>query len=570
MKARHIALLIGSVWVAGVSVAAVGLAAARERTFTASTLTTQPSTAAQPDAEGARVYKDRCASCHDAPDSSRSPSRANLSARSVAQIIAALEPGGVMAAQGQPLPAAEKQAVAAFLSSPTASGSKPQAPSGTPDTPPGAAAPAVDPAIGACAPSVINAAMPNPASLPMWNGWGNDLSNTRFQPAPAAGLTAAEVPKLTLKWAFAFPGATAASGQPTIAAGRVFVGNVNGMVYALDAKTGCTYWSFKADGGVRTAHLPSAPIGAGRHAVLFGDVRANVYGVDAQTGAQLWKVKVDNHAFARITGAPTFADGRLYVPVSSVEEVAGARPNYPCCTFRGSVVALDAATGKQIWKTYMIPDAPQMVGKNSAGHRPVEIRRCGGLDVADGRCRQEHGLCRHRECIHQSRGAHQRCGRRAQHGRRRDSVGAAGDAGRCVSSSGANRGSRTVPRRSVPTSISVTRRSSARCRVAGRILTLGPEIRRRLWPRSGQQRQDALAAARRQGWRARWHRMGIVSRRTERLCPGVGRAASAGRSGWTARHPSVHWRVGLERARARADLQRRARLHRRAVGADHA
>ena len=100
---------------------------------------------------------------------------------------------------------------------------------------------------------------------------------------------------------------------------------------------------------------------------MFGDTQANVYGVDAQTGAQLWKMKVDDHAFARITGAPTFANGRLYVPVSSVEEVPAARPNYACCTFRGSVVALDAATGVQLWKSYMIPDAPQIVGKNSAG-----------------------------------------------------------------------------------------------------------------------------------------------------------------------------------------------------------
>lgn len=313
---------------------------------------------------GARVYKERCASCHDAPDTTRSPSRENLKARSLQQILAALEPGGTMAAQGQPLSAAEKQAVASFLS-----GASAPAPSiTTPATSSASTAPmaAVDPSVGACAPSMIDAAMPDPASHPMWNGWGNDLANTRFQPAKAAGLSAADLPKLTLKWAFGYPGATVASGQPTIAAGRVFVGNQNGFVYSLDAKTGCTYWSFKADGGVRAA-ITIAPIGAGRHIALVGDIRATVYGVDAQTGAQLWKTKVEDHALARITGAPTFANGRLYVPVSSVEEVAGARPNYPCCTFRGSVVALDVTSGKQIWKSYMIPDPPQIVGKNSAG-----------------------------------------------------------------------------------------------------------------------------------------------------------------------------------------------------------
>ena len=203
---------------------------------------------------------------------------------------------------------------------------------------------------------------------PSWNGWGNDTSNSRFQNAKAAGLTAADVPKLTLKWAFGFPGATTASGQPTVAAGRVFVGNVNGMVYSLDAKTGCTHWAFKADDGVRTAIsvVRLAINGAPRTIAMFGDIRANAYAIDAQSGTQIWKTKVDDHAMARITGAPSYHNGRLYVPVASIEEVAGARPNYQCCTFRGSVVALDAVTGKQLWKTYTM-EAPKMVGQNSAG-----------------------------------------------------------------------------------------------------------------------------------------------------------------------------------------------------------
>ena len=212
------------------------------------------------------------------------------------------------------------------------------------------------------------AALPDPASLPAWNGCGNDASNSRFQNAKAAGLTAADVPKLTLKWAFGFPGATVASGQPTVAAGRVFVGNVNGMVYSLDAKTGCTHWTFKADGGVRTAITVArlAIDGTPRTVAMFGDIRANAYAIDAQSGTLIWKTKVDDHAMARVTGAPSYHNGRLYVPVSSIEEVAGARPNYECCTFRGSVVALDAATGKQVWKTYTMEE-PKMVGKNSAG-----------------------------------------------------------------------------------------------------------------------------------------------------------------------------------------------------------
>jgi polyvinyl alcohol dehydrogenase (cytochrome) len=299
--------------------------------------------------DAAAIYKERCASCHEpgaGADATRAPMRETLRSRTVAQISAALDPGGSMAGNAEGLSTAEKQAVAAFLA-----GAAPAA--------------AADPSVGVCA---AGGALPDPASLPMWSGWGSDAANSRFQNAKAAGLTAADVPRLTLKWAFGFPGATSASGQPAIAAGRVFVGNVNGMVYSLDLKTGCTYWTFKADGGVRTA-ISVARVTVGgtpKTIAMFGDIRANVYGVDAQTGQQLWKIKVDDHAFARITGAPSFANGRLYVPVSSIEEVAGARQNYACCTFRGSVVALDAANGTQLWKSYMMEE-PKITGKNSAG-----------------------------------------------------------------------------------------------------------------------------------------------------------------------------------------------------------
>jgi polyvinyl alcohol dehydrogenase (cytochrome) len=173
------------------------------------------------------------------------------------------------------------------------------------------------------------------------------------------------VPGLKLKWAFGFPGGTQAYGNPSIVAGRVFVGSDNGTVYALDADTGCIYWSFKADGGVRGA--PSVGRAGNRDAVYFGDLTANVFALDAVTGQQIWKKQVDTHKFARVTGAPTLADGKLYVPVSSVEEVPASQASYECCTFRGSVVALEAATGNQIWKSYTVQEAPQQVGKNSKG-----------------------------------------------------------------------------------------------------------------------------------------------------------------------------------------------------------
>ena len=209
------------------------------------------------------------------------------------------------------------------------------------------------------------------ATQPMWNGWGVDpTSNARFQPASAAGLSAAQVPSLKLKWAFGLPLADEAHSQPTIVGGRVFLGSDAGTVYSLDAATGCVYWSFQADGAMRVS-VSVAPVkgpGATKYAAYFGDQKANMFALDAESGKLLWKVKVDDHPVAQITGAPTLYEGRLYVPMASAEErTAGLGMTYPCCTFRGSVTALDASTGKQIWKTYIIPDPPKPAAKGPKG-----------------------------------------------------------------------------------------------------------------------------------------------------------------------------------------------------------
>jgi polyvinyl alcohol dehydrogenase (cytochrome) len=207
-----------------------------------------------------------------------------------------------------------------------------------------------------------NAAMADSATGSSWNGWGGDISNTRFQ--PSARITAAEVPRLKLKWSFGLPGAKQVFGEPVVAGGRVFFSADTGQVYSVNADTGCTYWTFQAESGVRTA----VSVRPGQPAtVIFGDQKANVYAVDAEKGTQIWKVRVDEHPTAKLTGAPQVYQDRVYVPVASGEEGASSSPSYPCCSFRGSVVALDAATGKQIWKTFTIAEAPKVVGKNANG-----------------------------------------------------------------------------------------------------------------------------------------------------------------------------------------------------------
>jgi polyvinyl alcohol dehydrogenase (cytochrome) len=102
-------------------------------------------------------------------------------------------------------------------------------------------------------------------------------------------------------------------------------------------------------------------------AAFFGDARGNAYALDAATGRLLWKTRVESFPAARITGSPVFHNGRLYVPVASSEEGSGSLPDYECCRFRGSIVALDGATGTVVWKTYTIVEEPRPTRKNRVG-----------------------------------------------------------------------------------------------------------------------------------------------------------------------------------------------------------
>ena len=197
-----------------------------------------------------------------------------------------------------------------------------------------------------------------------WNGWGSNAANSRYQSDP--GLELADVPKLRLKWAFAFPNVNTMTAQPAVVSGRVFIGSADGTVYSLDAASGCVYWTYSAGAPVRGA-ISLGRLGSGRWAAFFGDLHAFAHAVDANTGTPLWKTKIDEHRAALVTGSVAFTNGRVYVPVSSTEETFANNPSYPCCTFRGSLAALDAETGTRIWQTYTVtePAKPYALSRKS-------------------------------------------------------------------------------------------------------------------------------------------------------------------------------------------------------------
>jgi len=293
------------------------------------------------DPDGAALYKQRCSMCHDASGETRAPAPAALRQMSPENIVKSLE-SGLMKEQGAAMTVAEKRTLAEFLAGKSVGQSQ------TAKT-------------GMC-PDTKSAFSPVGES---WNGWSPDLANTRFQPK---GLTADQVPRLKLKWAFGFAGTFVANGQPTVVGGRIFVPSANRNLYSLDAGTGCQYWSFEAQAPVRTAVAVATVKGeTTRHIAFFGDQRGNAYAVDASNGELLWRTHIDDHSHAKIVGALQYFDGRVFVPLTAGEEGPAMNPKYECCSARGGLIALDARTGKQLWKTYTIEETPHVVGKTSAG-----------------------------------------------------------------------------------------------------------------------------------------------------------------------------------------------------------
>lgn len=309
-------------------------------------------TAAQ--SEGDQIFTTQCAICHAenaAPAGSpneKAPTRSQLRQFSADAVLTSLT-SGKMQLQGSTLTESRRRAVAEF-----ATGKLITVTAGNTQS------------ANRCTKS---APMGDPARGPSWNGFGNGPASTRFQDAKAGGITAADLPRLKLKWAFGYAGVASARTQPTLAGGRLFVGSESGEVHALDPATGCAHWSFKAAAGVRTAPSVAAYNANGKrgYAVVFGDGRATLYALDADSGATLWTLKMDNHASAGITGAPIVHDGRVFVGVQGLgEEGRGANGGYACCTFRGSLSAVDLNSGKLLWKTYTVEESKPRA-KNKAG-----------------------------------------------------------------------------------------------------------------------------------------------------------------------------------------------------------
>ncbi len=296
--------------------------------------------------DGKGVYEQHCAGCHDT-GAARAPTLEKLKEMSAESIVQALETGAMRVIGQWNVNGPERVAVAEYLSGKSFDSAWQDTENAT------------------CAGPLSFSEQPFQRAH--WNGWGVNDENTRFQSGKMAGLTRADMPKLKLSWVFAFPGENVVESPPTVVDGKLFIGSRSGRIYALDAATGCSYWTYQAGATIKNA-TRLAHVGPNQQLMLFfGDIAGWLYALDATSGELIWKIRADKHDAARIVGGVQIDGDDLYIGVSSLEEGMSMDPDYACCSFRGSILKIDAATGRVIWQTYTIEQLASAQGKNQHG-----------------------------------------------------------------------------------------------------------------------------------------------------------------------------------------------------------
>ena len=289
------------------------------------------------DAKG--LFTKQCASCHTGNGSFTAPSLIHLGAMTPRSIVSALELGK-MQVQGASLSRNEKIAMAEMLT-------EMKFTEGT--TPPNMCEDA-------------NLKLSNVTSA----GWGGNNHGTGYVLKDNANLTATEVPDLKLKWAFGFEGGTATRSIPTVIDNSIIFNSEFGEIYCLNMQTGCVQWIYQADGNVRGG-IAVRQNSNGETTVFFADFNCKVYALNANSGELLWSKSVRNEAPNSVTGTVAYADGMVYIPLSSMEVSMGSQELYECCKGSGMVVAVNAENGNEVWRHRVVQEESTAQTKSSTG-----------------------------------------------------------------------------------------------------------------------------------------------------------------------------------------------------------
>ena len=225
-----------------------------------------------------------------------------------------------------------------------------------------AALPAAAVAAPASSTAPSSAAASSPAAVPTpapsdWPVAGGNISNTHNSTTEKT-IGTGNVANLKNTWSLTTGGDMPAT--PTVVNGYVYTPDFGGNLSEVQASTGQQIWSHKISDytGVAGDVSRTSPAYADGELVIgdgtdFNRTTASgafVSGIDATTGQKLWNTQVDSTPAAIITGSPVIYQGVVYVGVSSKTELVGGN-----ITFRGSMVALNAKTGKIIWQTFTVP-----------------------------------------------------------------------------------------------------------------------------------------------------------------------------------------------------------------------
>ena len=195
------------------------------------------------------------------------------------------------------------------------------------------------------------------SAKPIASTFGLDNRNTRMQTAAQSGLRMSDFANLELVWSVGFPQTPSMRSQPVVAGTTIFVvASDAGRMYAFDTNTGCAKWQYEAPAPLRSS-LSYAEISPGKPVIVAGDTVGFVVAVDALTGKQVWRSDARLHEANRITGAPVIYKGRVFAPLSATEINHAVDETYECCKAQGAVIAMDLKTGKRIWVGRTMPEA---------------------------------------------------------------------------------------------------------------------------------------------------------------------------------------------------------------------
>ncbi len=288
-------------------------------------------------AMGNEVFTNTCRACHGNPAFPKAPSQEAFSAMQPRVILNSLD-NGKMRQQASRLSEEQREAVAEYLTNKM----------------------------------LTTIVMPQEAythfslhgngnSLFDYSGWGGNLEGTGFRTTEQSGITPENVKSLQLKWSFAFPDESDVRSKPAIVGDWLIVGSQSGEVYALNRNTGKIGWHVTASNGLRSGIVINKE---GKNVTAyFVDGSTYTYAVDVKTGKILWSAKAGVEPMAMNTGTPVIYEGKIFVPISSIEVAVAADTSYNCCTSSGGVAALDIKTGDPVWYHRVINDSATTQGK---------------------------------------------------------------------------------------------------------------------------------------------------------------------------------------------------------------